>query len=273
MTKEQSASLCYLCKGKNFRNRPGKVRDNSHIEIRECSSCGLVFLSPVHANEDVSIEACGEWDDERRFRFLKCLIENKEVLDFGCGKGGFLLKAREVAKRVVGVEVQERLKPHYSRIGLNVVAHINETAEYYDVITLFHVLEHFADPRTVLSEVSKKLGNEGQLIVEVPSANDALLQLYGSEPFSNFTYWSCHLFLFNSHTLPLLAEQAGLKVNYIKQIQRYPLSNHLYWLAKGSPGGHKEWHFLDSPEMNAAYEKQLASIGVCDTVLGSFSIK
>lgn len=69
----------------------------------------------------------------------------------------------------------------------------------------------------------------------------------------------------------MLAEQAGLKINYIKQIQRYPISNHLYWLAKGSPGGHKEWHFLDSPEMNAAYEKQLASISVCDTILGSFS--
>lgn len=273
MTKEQSGSLCYLCKGKNFRNRPGKVRDNSHIEIKECISCGLVFLFPVQVDDKVSVEPCGESDDERRFRFLKCLIENKEVLDFGCGNGGFLLKARGIAKRVQGVEVEDRLQSHYSNIGLNVVAHINETAEYFDVITLFHVLEHFTDPRAILITLSKKLREGGSLIVEVPNANDALLQLYGSEPFSNFTYWSCHVFLFSVRTLPLLAEQAGLKINYIKQIQRYPISNHLYWLAKGSPGGHKEWHFLDSPELNAAYEKQLASIGVCDTVLGSFSIK
>jgi len=109
------------------------------------------------------------------------------------------------------------------------------------------------------------------LIVEVPNANDALLKLYQNEAFSHFTYWSCHLFLFTPHTLSKLAESAGLHVNYIKQIQRYPLSNHLYWLVNGKPGGHRKWHFLDSNELLTAYEKQLASVGLCDTILGSFS--
>jgi len=71
--------------------------------------------------------------------------------------------------------------------------------------------------------------------------------------------------------LEMLFSKVNLKVNYIKKIQRYPLANYLYWLANGKPGGHQKWHFLNSPELHAAYEKQLAAIGKCDTILASVS--
>jgi hypothetical protein len=136
---------------------------------------------------------------------------------------------------------------------------------------MFHVLGHAPDPKSILVELSEILANNGQIIVEVPNADDVLLTFYHREPFSNFTYWSCHLFLFTFKTLEMLFSKVNLKVNYIKQIQRYPLVNHLYWLANGKPGGHQKWHFLDSPELHAAYEKQLAAIGKCDTILASIS--
>ena len=91
------------------------------------------------------------------------------------------------------------------------------------------------------------------------------------KPFSNFTYWSCHLFLFTAKTLKRLFPQVNLKVNYIKQIQRYLLDNHLYWLANGKPYSHQKWHFLNSLELHAAYEKQLAVIGKRDTIVVSVS--
>jgi hypothetical protein len=136
---------------------------------------------------------------------------------------------------------------------------------------MFHVLEHIPDPRSVLEQLSTMLTSGGQIVVEVPNADDALLTLYHSEPFAHFTYWSCHLFLYTAQTLKMLFSQVNLKINYIRQIQRYPLSNHLYWLANGKPGGHEKWHFLDSPELRAAYEKQLAAIGKCDTLVASIS--
>ena len=141
----------------------------------------------------------------------------------------------------------------------------------YDIITMFHVLEHIPDPKSILSQLSEMLANDGQIIVEVPNAADALLTLYNNEPFFHFTYWSCHLFLYTAKILQMLFDQMNLKVNYIKQIQRYPLSNHLHWLANGNPGGHQKWHFLNSPELYAAYEKQLAAIGKCDTIMASVS--
>ena len=275
-----------------FNKRPGSVRDNPELEILECVSCGLVFLSSfdhikdgfyenskAHDQETLDIQV---WmgktrrDDERRFQYLKSAFTNLRLLDFGCGTGGFLLKARELAMIAHGVEPESRLKNHFQNHDLTVFQNLSEISldviGGYDIITMFHVLEHIPDMRLILSELSKMLASDGQIIVEVPNADDALLTLYSNEPFSHFTYWSCHLYLFTNKTLEMLASQLGLKVNYIRQVQRYPLSNHLYWLSKGKPDGHQYWHFLDSQEIDIAYEVSLAAIRKCDTIIASLSL-
>ncbi len=283
---------CYLCGSIEFNKRPGSVRDNPELGVLECVSCGLVFLSSFgHVKNGFyeSSEMHGKkipdtkaWlketdvDDQRRFQYLKSVLPNCKLLDFGCGAGGFLLRAREKAAAAFGIELESQLKNHFQNNNLTVFKSLSDTPENiskegYDIITMFHVLEHLSDPKLVLSELSKMLTENGRIIVEVPNANDALLTLYNNEPFSNFTYWSCHLFLYTMKTLQMLFDQVNLKVNYIKQIQRYPLSNHLYWLANGKPGGHKKWNFLDSPELYAVYEKQLAVLGKCDTIIASIS--
>lgn len=283
---------CYLCGSTEFKQRPGSVRDNPGLTIYECTSCGLVFLSSfehiqdqfyensgIHGKVPLDIQKwlnLGEWDDARRFQYLKPLLSTRSLLDFGCGAGGFLLKARGLTVKAHGVELERRLSNHFQNHGLTVFHALSEIPEAtreegYDIITLFSVLEHLIDPKSMIVELSKILAEGGQIIVETPNADDALLTLYNNEAFSHFTYWSWHPFLFTSKTLEMLISQIGLKVNYIKQIQRYPLSNHLYWLSKGKPGGHQHWHFLNSPELHAAYEKELATIGKCDTILASFS--
>ena len=285
---------CYLCGGMEFNKRPGSVRDNPELEILECVSCGLVFFSSFehvkndfYENSRMHDEEIGipdvqsrlretGWDDERRFQYLESVLSNRKILDFGCGTGGFLLKAKKLAVTAYGVEPEIRLSNHFQDHDLTVFQNLSDISTDirgggYDIITMFHVLEHIPDPKLILSQLSEMLADNGQIIVEVPNADDALLTLYECEPFSHFTYWSCHLFLFTAKTLQMLFDQMNLKVNYIKQIQRYPLSNHLHWLAKGRPGGHQKWHYLDSPELHAAYEKQLAAIGKCDTIIASFS--
>lgn len=283
---------CYLCGGTEFNQRPGSVRDNLGLEVFECAACGLVFFSSFDHIRDGFYENSGmhgekvpdvqaslkdtEWDDKRRFQYLKSVLPNRSLLDFGCGAGGFLLKARELAETVHGVEAEKKLSSHYQSHGLTVFQNLPDIPDDirgggYDIITMFHVLEHIPDPKSILGKLSEMLADGGQIIVEVPNADDALLTLYQSEAFSHFTYWSCHLFLYTAKTLKMLFDQMNFKVNYIKQIQRYPLSNHLHWLANGKPGGHQKWYFLDSPELHVAYEKQLAVIGKCDTIVASVS--
>lgn len=291
----QSVNRCYLCGGRDFKKRPGCVRDRSELGILECVACGLVFLSSFNHIENGFYEDSkmhdGDampdlqsrlnetaWDDERRFQYLKAVLPNCRLLDYGFGAGGFLLRARGLAAAAHGVEPETRIRDYYQSHGLTVFHNLSEIppdiqAEGYDIITMFHVLEHIPDPRSMLAELSTWLKKDGQLIIEVPNAADALLELYQCDQFSRFTYWSCHLFLFTAQTLSELAKQAGLKVNYIKQVQRYPLSNHLYWLAKGLPGGHVKWSFMNSPNLHDAYEKELASIGCCDTIMASLGLR
>lgn len=277
---------CYLCHGSRFRRRPGKVRDASRLKVLECVSCGLVFLSSFAHIKEGFYENSGmhdtgwdlaRWrresspDDQRRFEYLKARIRGKRVLDFGIGNAGFLLSAAKVAKETAGIEPEQRHQRVFRREGLTIYRDESVAPGRFDFVTAFHVLEHLTDPRGMLKILSRKLGQGGRLIIEVPSADDALLKLYGCRAFSEFTYWSCHLFLFTPTTLRKLGEQAGLKVDSVEQVQRFPLSNHLHWLAKGKPGGHREWAFLDEGGASERYARRLAAIGGCDTLMGEFS--
>lgn len=286
MKPKQSHNQCYLCGNvDNFQNR-GVVRDCQDVQVLECPVCGLLFLSSFsHIKKgfyenammhdgNVEIEDWAKdtaYDDERRANFLHRALENRAILDIGCGTGGFLKRVRSITKSCAGVEPEMRLKEHFQDEGLTVYPNLEEVSSSYDIITMFHVFEHLPDPRSMLIQIAKKLTAKGQVIIEVPNSRDALISLYESSHFSKFTYWSCHLFLYDVKTLAEIARQSGYAVNYIKQVQRYPLSNHLYWLAFGKPGGHKEWMMLDSAELHAAYEKQLASLGLCDTLVASLS--
>ena len=274
---------CPLCSGRRFCIRPGSVRDRADLQILECQDCGLVFLSSRdHITEDFyknagmhgsALPSVKEWlqeteeDDERRFRQFLYAIQGKVIVDFGCGAGGFLLRARKVAKKVYGIELEKRLQTHFSSSGLSVFEDIGKLPEKPDLIFMFHVLEHVAEPLPLLERLRQ---TGARLIVEVPNADDALLTLYHSEAFSHFTYWSPHLYLYNAGTLPRLLKKAGYQVVYVRQYQRYPLSNHLYWLAKGKPGGHKIWPFFNSAELEASYSAALGAIGKCDTILAEF---
>ena len=273
---------CYLCASTDFSDREGKVRDAPRLRILECRQCGLVMLdsqahiapghyerSGMHGDAPSSVDVWlreSAMDDQRRFESLKSYLVNRKVLDFGCGAAGFLDRTRSVASESVGVDPERRVREFWGD-RLRLFADIEEVHEEFDLITAFHVIEHLPDPRATVAKLASLLNRGGRLAIEVPSSEDALLTLYANGPFRCFSYWSQHLFLFNAETLNRLLLQAGVTVVAIQQYQRYPLSNHLHWLSRGEPGGHKNWSFLDTPALNAAYAASLASIGKCDTLV------
>ena len=281
---------CYLCGSTSNAQRRGIVRDAPELRVLQCNDCGLVFLSSFEHIQDCHYEHSGmhgdelpeitawllesESDDVRRINFLKPKLVGKRLLDFGCGPGGFLDKARSVAVRVTGVEPALRLQNYFRSEGLQVFPSIGEVLASglkFDLITAFHVVEHLPNSRLVIIQLAGLLNPGDELIIEVPNSEDALLTLFKCEPFMSFTYWSQHLFLFNQRTLSKLVEQEGLNILWIKQLQRYTLFNHLYWLACGKPGGHKKWAFIDSLSLQESYSSQLAALGMCDTLLAGIT--
>lgn len=276
---------CYLCGCTSFEKVPGRVRDVKRLHVMRCMECGLTCLNDFsHADKKyyreakmdnvTTVDRWNAWlfetsaDDDRRVQMLKQSLIGKDVLDFGCGSGGFLLKAKLFAGSVIGVELNtfsgKILRDH----GIPVVSALNElSGKTFDCVTLFHLLEHIPDPIRLLKQLAAHIRPEGRIIIEVPNANDALLSLYQSDAFSRHTFWSGHLFTYSDATLRRILRKAGYDLLYCRQIQRYPLSNHLYWLSKGLKGGHGVWDFLNNPDINRAYEGTLAASGLCDTLL------
>lgn len=119
----------------------------------------------------------------------------------------------------------------------------------------------------MISQLAVALSPNGRMILEVPSADDALLTLYDCDASQRFTYWSQHPFLFNAATLGALVRQAGLRAVAVQHYRRHSLANHLRWLSKGKPEGHQRWAFLDTPELTTAYASSLAAQGETDTLI------
>ncbi|EFS8146330.1 class I SAM-dependent methyltransferase [Campylobacter jejuni] len=284
---------CYICGSEHNIQKEGKVRDSSKINILECQDCGLVFLDKQETDDEYykasgmrkdfknSVEVLtlnqnlSLTDNERRIDFIKQnFSKDINLLDFGSGLGHFLILAKENHfLNICGIELEERVKSVYFDHNITLYENLDYIQnDSLDVVTLFHCIAHIHDPIMLLKRLSEKLKKNGKIIIETPNANDALLDIYKNKGFSNFTYQKCMLYHFNKYSLYQIARKSSLDIDFIKHIQRYPLSNTLYWLNNNLPAGQKYWgSIIDNKNLQNAYEATLASIGATDTLFAQFS--
>ncbi len=206
----------------------------------------------------------------RRFNDMKQFFFAKKVCDFGCGSGRILQAIKNTSYAAVGIEMQKKHKQSLKNLGIQCFDKFQpEHVDFFDIVCLFHVLEHLPDPMKILCEIYSHLKTGGKIIVEVPHARELLLSDYAfCEEYKKFTLWSQHLILHTRHSLSLFLKKAGFKVDLVKGVQRYPLSNHLHWLVKGKPGGHEtELSVMESTVFNYEYESALNKIDATDTIL------
>ena len=181
----------------------------------------------------------------------------------------FSAKVRARTASCCGIELQRDYVAALN--GAGIACHTSLDAlddNSLDTAVSFHVLEHLPDPLEVLKGLRRALKPGGTAVLEVPHANDFLLKGLDCAPFRAFTLWSQHLVLHTRDSLNRLLTEAGLERVVVEGVQRYPLSNHLTWLATGRPGGHKsELAALDTPELRGAYEAALNRLDATDTLV------
>ncbi len=209
-------------------------------------------------------------DSRRRFAQFEARIRDKVICDFGCGYGGFLKLAADVAAKACGVELREdclrRIAEHAPEIAAR--QSIADHAADFDVVTMFHVLEHIPFQTDVLKAIHGKLKAGGEIIVEVPHAEDFLIQSVDIPEFRAFTFWSEHLVLHTGASLKAVMEAAGFRDVRVLPYQRYGFTNHLHWFLERKPGGHEAFARFENRGLEDAYKSAREADFTCDTLIG-----
>ena len=166
------------------------------------------------------------------------------------------------------MEPQSGARECLQRLGYQVYRDLQDVRDNdFDVVTLFHVFEHLTQPLEFLRRIREILKPGGKIVIEVPHAKDFLLSTLDWEAFKAFTSWSEHLILHTRRSLTIFLQEAGFHEITVSGYQRYSLANHLYWLAKGKPGGHAVWKHLRSQLLELSYGDLLESIDQTDTLI------
>ena len=207
-------------------------------------------------------------DDHRRASQFDKLLKNKDILDFGCGWGGFLRNVKNY-KSLSGVELRNEcinyIQKNIKKIDIS--DNLNSFDKKFDIITMFHVLEHIPYQTETLKVLKSKLKNKGKIIIEVPHAEDFLILQEELKEFKNFTFWSEHLILHTYKSLKSILLKSGFKNINIQYYQRYNFSNHLGWFLKRKPGGHNFYKEIVSDKLNSSYCENLKKLGQTDTLI------
>jgi 2-polyprenyl-3-methyl-5-hydroxy-6-metoxy-1,4-benzoquinol methylase len=147
-----------------------------------------------------------------------CLSElqpGSKLLDIGCGPGWFLKAARIRGFDSQGVDVATGAVEF--AIGTLKVQASTDTIEElvgrgsrFDVVTLWHVLEHFHDPLAQLKEIRKLLVPGGLIAIEVPNLNSLKFRLSCS-PWQGGNHPLYHRTFFTDHSLSRMLTAAGYR--------------------------------------------------------------
>jgi len=186
--------ICSVC-GDSIRSVliKGAIAFGSQYDVLFCGRCEVGKTFPVPSREDLSgLYASGRYRTKVGLRFhggvekfiglgrlqrrrrIERYINKGAVLDIGCGRGLFLDIMKRHGWNVTGVEVDRETAERVSRTyGIEVIEEgrmLNALSEgQFDVVTMYHVLEHLPDPVGMIRECGRVLRKGGLLVIAVPN--------------------------------------------------------------------------------------------------------
>ena len=229
---KRAPETCILCQ---TPERELLIRQDNW-NVYRCPTCELGFLDPRPSENEIERlyrEAyfSEQYDkgiglaspeypkrlrgETHRTRFIKSVKPSGRLLDIGCGYGYFLAACREAGYDAEGTDVSEWAAQHAAEnlnisVAVGKINDIHYDFKCFDIITMWHFLEHSPDPHLVLRKVRTWLKPDGILVVDVPNYNgtDARYKWEGWVGWQlPYHYWH---FTFNS--LKLLLYQHGFRI-------------------------------------------------------------
>lgn len=248
---------CPLCKSGNILNHL-LVKDHAvskkEFTLCRCGDCELQFTNPRPKEEEIGpyydfkeyyshgdkVQNFTQWlyqkirksSIRRKVGLINRLSKSGALLDYGCGTGEFLQEAKRQQWTVSGIEPSEKARIQaLGKLPTEVLENLSEVSELesYDVVTLFHVLEHIHSLRKTVKKITSHLKSNGYLVIAVPNPESADAKHYGND-------WAGydvprHLYHFSEKSMTIFQAQFGLELVRIE-----PLAYDSYYVSLLSEG-------------------------------------
>lgn len=230
---------CPICKSDKHDNFL-KCRDylvtQQIFQLVRCSKCQFVYTNPrppesliqdyyssedyySHQKKSVSlISSIYNMIRDVNVNSKLNLISNYcsgslSLLDYGCGAGIFLDAARKRSYRVAGVEPNNEARQIVTDLGMEVYTpnKLDSLKNHsYNVITLWHVLEHIHSLNESFELLKSKLYSDGIILIALPNINSWDAHKYKA----NWAAYDVprHLYHFSKNTFTKFAEKHGMKI-------------------------------------------------------------
>ncbi len=210
------------------------------FEISQCAECGFKFTNPVpretdlpkyyesdeyisHSNASTGLinriyQSVRKHSIKKKVKIATTKLARGEALDIGCGTGDFLNEMLNGGWNVKGIEPNDTARNSaINNYGLDIYdeSQLFEFRENsFDVITMWHVLEHVYNLERHLTQIKMILRKEGRLVIALPNADSLDAAIYKN-------FWAAydvprHLYHFNQSSLRRLMENFGFEIVTIK---------------------------------------------------------
>jgi 2-polyprenyl-3-methyl-5-hydroxy-6-metoxy-1,4-benzoquinol methylase len=226
-TSSLSKPLCSCCGNDNAFSNIGARAGWSYFR---CSACGDVQLAPVPSSEALERFYNHEYRvlleghirqmtdlGRKSLQRLEAMTKGRRLLEIGCSYGAFLSLARERGWSCVGIEASREAATKAAQANSEVYAGTVEdniallAPNHFDVVVMWHVIEHLTNAPQVLRAIHPLLKQGGYLILRTPNADSLGAHLLGR--WWEWFHGPEHIHLYTARGIELLFNQCGFRVD------------------------------------------------------------
>jgi len=212
--------------------------------VVRCGSCRLHYTNPRPSPETIGGFYAADYQPHRRplqlgkrlrkwypFGFLRGRASERRslpwhgegrLLDFGCGGGSYIARMAHQGWKVIGLDnsvgavrrIQEELG---LKALVGTLPHPELEPGSFDVITMWHSLEHVHDPADTLREAYRLLAPGGRLLIAVPNIDSAPFRWFGANWFG--LDLPRHLTHFDPASLSKMLDMTGFRVDGVRMLR------------------------------------------------------
>ena len=221
---------CILCQGNDFKLISEKdSKSKGELIVCVCNACSMVSQNPIPTEEQVEQYYATEYRQDYkqvfepklkhvyragnlalyRLGFLtKNNVASGKMLDVGAGGGEFTYVSSQLGFDSAGIEPNIGYS-NYAKDQYQANVKTGQLADVdgkFDVITMFHVMEHIPDPIKTFKKLYDLLNEDGFLFIEVPN-----IESFSQSPAN--TFFKAHIHYFSAITLVACASQYFVSVD------------------------------------------------------------